>query len=191
MKFTEALENMKRGIPMKLPSWGGYWCWDSDAETIVMYTKDNQRLDIRETQRVEYTLLNVLSDEWIPADGDNCPNLGGTAQFSFSEAIKYLKRGMRVARQGWNGNSTAPDGDLRWYNALCPGHPLEKGREWALLSPLPVPPPLMRAWALPVSWADFPWPASPEAASRSRPVSISSLGLGCLWAAGYFPQPLS
>lgn len=88
---------------MKLPSWGGYWCWDSAAETIIMYTKDNQRLDIRETQRVEYTLLNVLSDEWIPADGENCPILGGTAQFGLSEAIKYLKRGMRVARQGWNG----------------------------------------------------------------------------------------
>ena len=103
MKFTKALKMMKQGIPMKLPSWGGYWCWDSAAETIIMYTKDNQRLDIRETQRVEYTLENVLSDEWIPANGENCPILGGTAQFSFSEAIKHLKRGMRVARKGWNG----------------------------------------------------------------------------------------
>ena len=30
MKFSEALKNMKRGIPMKLPSWGGYWYWDSE-----------------------------------------------------------------------------------------------------------------------------------------------------------------
>ena len=103
MRFAQALDMMKHGIPMKLPSWGGYWCWDEDAETIIMYTKDNHRMDIRETQRVEYTLLNVLSDEWIPADGKNCPILGGTAQFGFSEAIKYLKRGMRVARKGWNG----------------------------------------------------------------------------------------
>lgn len=64
MKFLEALNNMKKGIPMKLPSWGGFWCWDPNTETIVMYTKDNQRLDIRETQRVEYTLRNVMSDEW-------------------------------------------------------------------------------------------------------------------------------
>ena len=63
MKFLEALNNMKKGIPMKLPSWGGFWCWDTNEETIVMYTKDNQRLDIRETQRVEYTLRNVMSDE--------------------------------------------------------------------------------------------------------------------------------
>ena len=103
MKFAQALKMMKQGIPMKLPSWGGYWCWDDVSETIIMYTKDNQRLDIRETQRVEYTLENVLSDEWISANGENCPILGGTAQFGFSEAIKYLKRGMRVARQGWNG----------------------------------------------------------------------------------------
>ena len=124
MKFAQALKMMKQGIPMKLPSWGGYWCWDDEAETIIMYTKDKQRLDIRETQRVEYTLENVLSDEWILANGENCPILGGTAQFSFSEAIKYLKRGMRVARQGWNGKHqyielasnisyTLPDGEIQ------------------------------------------------------------------------------
>lgn len=103
MKFEQALKEMKKGIPMKLPSWGGYWCWDEEAQTIIMHTKDNQRLDIRETQRVEYTLMNVLSEEWILADGNNCPVLGGEATFSFGEAIKYVKRGMKVARKGWNG----------------------------------------------------------------------------------------
>lgn len=96
---------MKKGIPMKLPSWGGYWCWDDESKTIIMYTKDNQRLDIRETQRVEYTLDNVLSDEWISANGENTTILGGTPTFNFGEAIKYLKRGFRVCRQGWNGKS--------------------------------------------------------------------------------------
>lgn len=33
----------------------------------------------------------------------NCPQLGGEATFSFSEAIRYLKRGLKVARKGWNG----------------------------------------------------------------------------------------
>ena len=103
MKFKQALEEMKKGIPMKLPTWGGYWCWDEETQTIIMYKKDNQRLDIRETQRVEYTLMNVLSEEWIPADGNNCPVLGGEATFSFGEAIKYVKRGLKVARKGWNG----------------------------------------------------------------------------------------
>lgn len=105
MNFVEALKEMKKGIPMKLPSWGGYWCWDDEKQTIIMYTKDNKRMDIRETQVVEYTLMNVLSDEWIPADGENCPVLGGEATFSFGEAIKYLKRGLKVKRKGWNGKN--------------------------------------------------------------------------------------
>ena len=103
MKFKEALKEMKKGIPMKLPSWGGYWYWDEEAQTIIMYTKDNKRLDIRETQRVEYTLINVLSDEWIPANGENCPILGGEATFGFGDAIKYVKRGLKLKRKGWNG----------------------------------------------------------------------------------------
>ena len=103
MKFEQALQEMKKGIPMKLPSWGGYWCWDEEKKTIIMYTKNNECLDIRETQVVEYTLMNVLSDEWIPASGENTTILGGTPTFNFGEAIKYLKRGHKVARQGWNG----------------------------------------------------------------------------------------
>lgn len=103
MKFKQALEEMKKGIPMKLPSWGGYWCWDDEKQTIIMYTKDNQRLDIRETQRVEYTLQNILSEEWIPADGNNCPILEGELKMSFGVALELLKKGVKVAREGWNG----------------------------------------------------------------------------------------
>lgn len=119
---------MKRGIPMKLPSWGGYWCWDAEKETIIIYTKDNERLDIRETQRVEYTLSNVLSDEWIPADGENCSILGGTPTFGFGEAVKYLKRGFKVTRKGWNGKGMwlclaggvvdAPQSDFKLENIV-------------------------------------------------------------------------
>lgn len=103
MKFSEALKQMKEGAKVKLPSWGGYWFWDAEKETVIMHTKDGRDLDIRETERVEYTMLNILSDEWQIADGINCPQLGGEATFSFGEAIKYMKRGMRVARKGWNG----------------------------------------------------------------------------------------
>lgn len=103
MKFEEALKAMKAGSKAKLPSWGGYWYWSPEKETIIMHTKDGQELDIRETQSVVYTLQNILSDEWIIADEVNCPQLGGEATFSFGEAIKYLKRGSKVARKGWNG----------------------------------------------------------------------------------------
>lgn len=103
MKFTEAFKAMKEGSKAKLPSWGGYWRWAPEKETIIMHTKDGQDLDIRETQVVEYTIGNILSDEWIIADETNCPQLGGEATFSFSEAVKYLRRGMKISRKGWNG----------------------------------------------------------------------------------------
>ena len=69
MKFSEAFEKMKSGAKVKLPSWGGYWCWDAEKETIMMHCrlqdadKPGDVFDIRETQRVEYTLKNILSDE--------------------------------------------------------------------------------------------------------------------------------
>ena len=105
MKFKEALQAMQEGVKVKLPSWGGYWYWDADKQTIMMHTKDGKELDIRETEVVEYTVLNISSDEWVIADPHNCPQLGGTAAFSFSEAIKFLKRGLKVKRKGWNGKN--------------------------------------------------------------------------------------
>lgn len=103
MSFVKALELMKQGYKVKLPSWGGYWYWDSDKDTVMIRTKDDELLDIRETQVVAYTLSNVASDEWVIADETNVPVLGGIATFNFGEALKYLKRGMKVARKGWNG----------------------------------------------------------------------------------------
>lgn len=110
MSFAEAFKRMKAGRKVKLPSWGGFWYWDTEKETIMMQCrpKDADKgqgdlLDIRDTQRVEYTLSNILSNEWVIADEKNCPVLGGEATFSFGDAIKYMKRGLRVARKGWNG----------------------------------------------------------------------------------------
>lgn len=108
MNFADALKRMKEGAKVKLPSWGGYWYWDDEKKTVMIQCRKKDAdqgdlLDIRETQRVEYTLMNMQSDEWQIADAANCPLLGGEATFSFGEAIKYLKRGMKVARKGWNG----------------------------------------------------------------------------------------
>ena len=104
MLFKEVFKEMKEhGAKVKLPSWGGYWYWCDKKETIMIHTKDGKELDIRETDVVEYTTLNICSDEWIIADETNCPQLGGEATFSFSDAIRYLKRGFKVARKGWNG----------------------------------------------------------------------------------------
>lgn len=103
MNFKDAFKAMKASSKVKLPSWGGYWYWDNEKQTIIMHTKDGEELDIRKTERVEYTLGNILSDEWVIADESNTPILGGVATFGFGEAIKYLKRGLKVKRLGWNG----------------------------------------------------------------------------------------
>lgn len=111
MKFAEAFELMKAGNPVKLPSWGGYWVWDEEKKTIMMHCREKDSdtgkdvMDIRESQRVEYTLSNILSDEWILATPENTPIMGGIATFGFGDAIKYMKRGLKVKRQGWNGKN--------------------------------------------------------------------------------------
>lgn len=131
MNFGQALEAMKQGAKVKLPSWGGYWCWDAEKKTIMMHCRpqDSDKgqgpvLDIRETQRVEYTLQNVLSEDWQIADENNTPVLGGEATFGFGDAIKYLKRGLKVARKGWSGEGMY----LRLIlpgNACCDHYPMQ------------------------------------------------------------------
>ena len=110
MYFKEALNAMRQGYKMKRPSWGGFWIWDNDKETVMIYCRpqdgtDGGILDIRETNRVAYTLENICADDWIIADEINCPVLGGEATFSFGDAIKYVKRGLKVTRKGWNGKN--------------------------------------------------------------------------------------
>lgn len=105
MYFREAFEAMKQGTKAKLPSWGGYWYWSKEKQTIIIHTKDGDEIDIRDTQIPDYTFSNIASDEWVLADDQNCPELGGEATFSFGDAIKYLKRGLKVKRKGWNGKN--------------------------------------------------------------------------------------
>lgn len=109
MTFKQAFEQMKSNNKrIKLPSWAGYWYWDEDKKTIMMQCKETQSdtdkdlLDIRETQRVEYTLMNILSNEWVIANEENCPLLGGVATFDFSNALRYMKRGIKVKRKNNN-----------------------------------------------------------------------------------------
>ena len=111
MTFEEALKLMKTGERVKLPSWGGFWYWDDAQKTIMMQCrKENGEdglgplLDIRETDRVEYTISNILSDDWIVATKDNTPVLGGTNVFDFDTALDYLKKGHTLKRLGWSYN---------------------------------------------------------------------------------------
>ena len=98
MIFKEAFEAMKHGAKVKLPSWSGYWFWCIPAQSILMHTKDGKDIDIRSTECVDYTFTNICSNEWIFANGTNCPALGGMNTFSFHEAMKQVKNKKRVRR---------------------------------------------------------------------------------------------
>lgn len=103
MNFGQAFELMKQGVKVKLPNWAGYWAWENG--TIMMHCKDGEVIDLRDTDRPEYTFANMASDEFMVTDEKNTPILGGSATFSFGEAIKFVKRGMKVRRKGWNGKT--------------------------------------------------------------------------------------
>lgn len=108
MKFTEVLPLLKAGKCFKRPSWRGYWCWDNDKETIIMHVQPSESdtgkplMDIRESKRVEYTLTNLLAEDWVEATIENTPLLGGEAMFDFNTALKYLNRGFKLKRKLWS-----------------------------------------------------------------------------------------
>ena len=106
MLWKDAFNIMKEGGKIKLPSWGGYWYWDKDKQSIFMHCKDGSIMDIRETVMVDYTFSNIGEDQWMVATEENCPVLGGKIEgYDFSDALRYLKRGCKVARKGWNGKN--------------------------------------------------------------------------------------
>lgn len=118
MKFKKALKKMKKGAFMKRPSWGGYWRWDKDHKTIIMLTRDGKVMDIRETERVDYTLDQMLADDWIEATAENCTVLGGHPTFNFPTALRYMDQGLKVKRLSvstdsfielYEGRFTSPD----------------------------------------------------------------------------------
>ncbi|CEK34288.1 Protein of unknown function (DUF2829) [[Clostridium] sordellii] len=100
MNFGLALKAMKEGQKVKLPSWGGYWCWEKD--TIMMHCKDGKVLDIRETDNVEYTMSNIASGDWMLADEESTPVLGGSVILNFGLALEELKKGNKVTKKSWH-----------------------------------------------------------------------------------------
>ena len=74
MNFIEAKKEMMLGKKIKLPSWGGYWKYDKETDSIFMHCKKGNILEIRETERLSYTIDNILSDEWIIADEEKHTN---------------------------------------------------------------------------------------------------------------------
>ena len=99
MNFREALNAMKKVYKVKLPNWAGYWAWENDE--IIMHTKEGTVMRLLDTKRPEYTFNNMASDEFMIADTENTPILGGKARMSFGDALKLVKRGMGMRLPNW------------------------------------------------------------------------------------------
>ena len=99
MNFANALEALKAGHKVKLPSWAGYW--EKDGDTVKMHCKDGRVFDIRETEDVFYTLGFIASDEWEVVG--ECSIDLNIHTVRFGEALRLLKQGKRMTRKGWNG----------------------------------------------------------------------------------------
>lgn len=102
MNFANALEALKAGHKVKLPSWAGYW--EKDGDTVKMHCKDGRVLDIRETEDVFYTLANIASNEWVVVEvTGGCHSDFNIHTVRFGEALRMLKQGKKARRKGWNG----------------------------------------------------------------------------------------
>lgn len=103
MNFTEAFELTKQGKKVKRRHWAGYWALEMGD--IVMHCKDGRIINIRDSEDMQFTITNMLADDWESADTGNCPLLEDKLihTFTFGEALGQLKQGKRVARKGWNG----------------------------------------------------------------------------------------
>lgn len=100
MIFKEAYEALKQGAVIKLPEWAGYWKWENNS--IKMHCKDGRILDIRESEDIDYTLKNIMRDDWEIVGEVDVKDLN-IQTLTFGEAIRNLKTGKKVARKGWNG----------------------------------------------------------------------------------------
>lgn len=101
LTFKDALEYLKKGFKIKRSTWAGYWLLEDGK--VMMHCKDGVCLDLRETKDTIYTISNMAKDDWEVLDVDYEHDLVET--FSFGEAIRRLKQGERVARNGWNGKT--------------------------------------------------------------------------------------
>lgn len=150
MKFHEVSKAMDEGKKIKLKDWDNAY-WYKKGGIIVNHDEEGLECDTREifpfdlmwvadgdweivvenltpmNFKEAFKLMKqgypVKLPSWVLASTKNCPAMGGEATFSFGEAIKYLKRGHKVARKGWNGKKQyiqlasgisykAPTGDI-------------------------------------------------------------------------------
>lgn len=65
MDFQQAFADMKAGLPVALPEWGGYWRWDAETKTIRMHLRTGEVMDMRDSPDMEFTLGHTFRHDWL------------------------------------------------------------------------------------------------------------------------------
>lgn len=113
MLFSQVLEALKNGCPVKREHWTGFW--KKDGDTVIMHCRGGVDLDIRETEDTFFTLQNIAADDWVMCGEGFQPGVPLPVTMSFGEALRMAKKGNLIARKGWNGDGMAV--------AYQPGYP--------------------------------------------------------------------
>mgnify|MGYP000509991872 CR=1 FL=1 len=73
MRFATAFTWMKRGKRVRAPGFIGYWYWDAERGEVIIVTKNNERIPMKNSDDWDFTLGFINSDEWEIYDGEEDP----------------------------------------------------------------------------------------------------------------------
>lgn len=108
-------KNMSKGEMIKYLLSTGLWQYDNlfyeekmmdTGKTIPISELVERFVEVdKEFHGEQWNIKQILANinMIIPVEDRNCGIFGGQSTFGFGDAIRYLKRGLKVARKGWNG----------------------------------------------------------------------------------------
>ena len=80
MRFASAFNWMKNGKPMMCAGFVGYWYWDKANAEVIMVTKANEKVPMKDSNNWDFTLGFINSDEWTFYDGPADPRESDVAK---------------------------------------------------------------------------------------------------------------
>lgn len=105
MNFGEALEAVKKGNGMRLPS------WSEDVAIYAQYPDENSKMTapyLYVQSRFgmvpwKETMIELFSEDWEVVETENTAKDDKSQTMDFGEALKALRNGKHLTRIGWNG----------------------------------------------------------------------------------------
>lgn len=71
MSFQEAFNYMQTGADVKLPDWRGFWRWNEDTKSILLFTAGGEIMDIRDVPDMRFTLNFTFCNDWVKVKSDD------------------------------------------------------------------------------------------------------------------------